>query len=328
MAVAAAGPGTAGVCSAPAAPTFTTQTVTKYKTEYKTTKQKVTVNTTQWVDQPYEWTEVVCTPVTTKQKVTVNQVTWVDQPYDYIVCKPVTTMQKQNRTYTVCVPTTVTVNETFTRMVAVPCTATVGGVTVGCGVAEAPACASSCDSDCGRKGLFARLCGKKKKGGCDSSCGSTAVAACGAPAACAPAVSYQCVTETRPVTRTVMTYQTKTDVVEVPVTTITQEKQTGMRKVCQVTPVTRDVDVTTMQRSNVVRKGTHKVCQVVPVTKEVDVTECVVTPYTETIQVPVAMGYGAVAGGCGGGCDTVYATASCDSDCGKKRGLFGRLCKK
>src|SRR5437762_3536524 len=55
MAVAAAGPGTADVCSAPAAPTFTTQTVTKYKTEYKTTKQKVTVNTTQWVDQPYEW---------------------------------------------------------------------------------------------------------------------------------------------------------------------------------------------------------------------------------------------------------------------------------
>src|SRR5262245_31210312 len=50
VAVAAAGPGTADACAV-AAPTFTTQTVTKYKTEYKTSKKKVTVNQTQWVDQ-------------------------------------------------------------------------------------------------------------------------------------------------------------------------------------------------------------------------------------------------------------------------------------
>lgn len=224
-----------------------------------------------------------------------------DVPYTYTVMVPETTMQQQTRSYYVCTPKTVTSQVPVTKCVAVACSTPAVDAT--CGTC-APACDTGCAPAKAKCGLFGR-----RRGGFDAGCGT-------AVSACAPAVTYQTVTEMQTITQTVYERELKTDVVNVPVTTCKPETRTVMRKVCKLVPETREVMVNVTTCKPEVRKGTRQVTVCEESVENRTVSYCELVPYTETIQVPVS---NPCVDACAPACHTGYSNG------GKVRGgLFSR----
>jgi hypothetical protein len=92
--------------------------------------------------------------------------------------------------------------------------------------------------------------------------------------------------------------------------------QKGTRMVCELVTVQQEVTVNVCSYKTEVKTGTRLVCEVVTEKVARKVQVCQVTPYTETVRVPVAV---------------PCATTSCSEGCGEaacgghaRRGLFHR----
>jgi hypothetical protein len=292
---------TGGDCgSVAAAPSYTTQTVTKYRTESKqetytytemvptTTTEKQQVTTYKQVAKQVPYTYTVNEMVTVSQPRTVTEYKAVTTPetYTYQVCQPTTTMTSRN--VVTNVPTTQTVMVPVTRQVAVPAPAVADGCgtpTTGgdCGGCATPApCAPVCETAAAPKkgcfrGLLGRLCGKNGGSVAPMSYASYAPAY-SSSAACGS--NYQTVTEMVPQTRTVMTQQVST--VQVPVTTYQYVTQTGTRNVTRMVPETKTVNVNVVQCVPTTKTGTRTEYTSVPETKTVNVNVVKCVPTTKT----------------------------------------------
>lgn len=342
VAVAHAPAADCGPAAAPAV-AYADQVVVSYKPEWK--KKQVEVNATEykWVDE--EYTYKACEYVSKKEKVkvcehketkeaykyTVNEwqqvkdkvkvceTEWKEKEEKYSYYEPAYTKQKVKKTVyeTVCVPTEVTVPVS----------------------APAPA---PCEDGGKRKGLFARLCAKKKKDDCAAPCPAPAPCPTGCDAPCGPAV----------VTQVVMKATRVAKEVEVEETVCTMVKKEGVRKVKYAEPKWVEKEVTVSKCMPVVKegtrtvltptwvekevdvkvptwvekKGTHKVCKAFPVKKMVEQAYCEMVKVETVVKVPVSAPAPAPAADCGG-----CAPAAVAADCGsarKRGGLFSRLCGK
>lgn len=331
-------------CGPAGAVAYVDQVVTSYKPEWKTKKVEVECVEYKWVEEkakqkvceyvarkdkvkvcelkeskePYKYTVHEWQPV--KDKVKVCETEWKEKEEKYSWYEPVYTKQKVKKTVydTVCVPTEVTVP-----------------------VAAAAPCE---DGGRKRKGLFGRLCGKKKKDDCAAPC----------PAPCPTPCGDGCGEPCGPthVTHVVMKPTRVAREVEAEETVCTHVKKDGVRKVKYCEAKWVEKEVTVQKCVPVVKEGVKvvhtptwvekevdvkvptwvekdvmvKVCKAFPTKKTVEQKYCEMVKVETVVKVPVHTP--APAADCGG-CAPAPVAADC-SDCGKKKrgGLFGRLCGK
>jgi hypothetical protein len=297
-------------CGGPGPACYADQVVTTYKPVWKCKKVEVDCVEHRWVEEPYKYkvckvieTKVPCQYTTyewrqVKDTVKVCKCEWKERPEPYTTYEPQYTKTKVKKIVydTVCVPTEVPV----------------------------PVSAPACDDGGKRRGLFARLCGRKK-------------ADCAAP--CPPPCGDGC----GPATQIVMKPTRVPREVECEEVVCKMVPKPGVRNVkyldCKwvdqevlvwkCVPVVKDGFKTVCTPTWVDCDGVRKVCKPFQVKKWVDQPYCEWVKCDTVVKVPVPCGSGPAAG-CGG-CGTpapVAVAADCGSGGKKRGGLFARLCGK
>lgn len=299
------------------------QVVTTYKPEWKTKKVEVDAVEHKWVDEAYKYKVCeyvakkekvkVCESVRSEEKVkyTVNE--WQQVKEKVKVCEPEWKEKQEDYTYYAPEYTTAKVKKTVYETVCVPTEVTVPVVAHAAPASETPK----------RKGLFARLCGKKND--CPAPCPPAPTCPTDCADACAPAVVTKTVlTPTRVAkeveveettcklvakkgTRAVRYCEPKWTEKEVIVPKCVAVQKDGVRVVYTPTWVEKEVEVKVP--TWVEKDGTRKVCKAFPVKKTIDQAYCELVKTETTVKVPVytpgpAAGCGSSATGMSGGCGT------------------------
>jgi hypothetical protein len=280
-----------------------------------TEKRQVVECQTVSKQEEYSWTENQTVTSTEKRQVTEYKTVSKQEEFTYTENVPVTKTEKRTRSYCVDVPTQVTENVARSKTVRVPvCPNPCGPTSYICQtVTEMVPCTRTVvrretrtqEYECPVTTYNA----VQKKGS------RTVYSVVPQPKEIEVQVA-KIVPVTKKGMRTVYSNQSVTKEIEVPITRCVPATKKATRTIYSVVPETKEIEVQVAKVVPVTKKGTHTVYFTQPVTKEIEVpvttctietrtgtrtrmvcqavTEtvtqryCVMVPYTETIQVPVA----------------------------------------